>query len=75
METGLALHKMSSVSMGDNTGVEASCRPCAVVSAAQSGGSQYEFEIKTLLCDRDMFCARKFPGTCLFHFWGLHQMA
>lgn len=30
MEKGLALRKMSGVSMGDNPGIEASCRPCAV---------------------------------------------
>ena len=42
---------------GDGTQCEASHGPCG--SAAPSGDAKCGFEIKTWLCGRDVFCARK----------------
>lgn len=62
-ERGLALHKTSRLSMGDNT-VWSFTQVLCSGSATQSGDSKYEFEIKTWLCDRDVFCARKCSNAC-----------
>lgn len=63
-ERGLALHKMLSLSMGDNTQFEASCRPCAVAVLLKVMILKMNWKLRHCFVTETCFVPEKCLNTC-----------